>query len=60
MSKSYRGKKWYDEPRLKEVRKGVNKSQKHRKNLYKYSSDQPDNEHIDDDRDEYYDTQRKH
>jgi hypothetical protein len=45
----------YDyEPRVKEVRKGVDKSNKHRKNLYKYSSS-----HDEDDYDDY-DTNRKY
>jgi hypothetical protein len=50
MSKSRR-KDYWDEPRVKEVRKGVDKTNKHRKNLYKYSSS-----HDDDDYDDYYDT----
>lgn len=50
MSKSRR-KDYWDEPRVKEVRKGVDKSNKHRKNLYKYSSSRDD-----DDYDDYYDT----
>jgi hypothetical protein len=39
MGKSHREKRWYDEPRIKEVRKGADKVNKHRKNLYKYSRD---------------------
>ena len=50
MSKSRR-RDYYDEPRVKEVRKGVDKSNKHRKSLYKYHSN-----HDEDDYDEYYDT----
>jgi hypothetical protein len=44
------------EPRVKEVRKGVDKSSKHRKNLYKYSGSQEE------DFDDYddYDTPRKY
>ena len=51
-SKDYYG----SEPRVKEVRKGVDKTNKHRKNLYKYSSSQED------DFDDYddYDTHRKY
>ena len=51
-SKDYYG----SEPRVKEVRKGVDKSNKHRKNLYKYSSSH------DEDYDDYddYDTNRKY
>lgn len=61
MSKSHRDRRWYDEPRMKEVRKGANKFEKHRKNMYKYSSDQQidDEEFEDDDRDDYYDTYRQ-
>lgn len=52
MSKSRR--KDYDyEPRVKEVRKGVDKSNKHRKNLYKYPSDHQEEDDYDD-----YDTYR--
>jgi hypothetical protein len=47
MSKSRR--KDYDyEPRVKEVRKGLDKTSKYRKNLYKYSSN-----HEEDDYDDY-------
>ena len=52
-SKDYYG----SEPRVKEVRKGVDKSNKHRKNLYKYSSRHDTDEY--DDYDEY-NTQRKY
>lgn len=52
MSKSRR--RDYDyEPRVKEVRKGLDKSNKHRKNLYKYSSDRQEDDDYDD-----YDTYR--
>lgn len=51
MSKSRR-KDYYDEPRVKEVRKGVDKSNKHRKSLYKYSGSRDD----EDDYEDYYDT----
>ena len=44
-----------DEPKVREVRKGVDKSNKHRKNLYKYSSSHDTDEY--DDYDEY-NTQR--
>lgn len=46
MSKS-RHKDYDYEPRVKEVRKGVDKSRKHRKQIYKYSGE--------DDYDEYDD-----
>ena len=46
-SKDYYG----SEPRVKEVRKGVDKSNKHRKNLYKYSSSHDTDEY--DDYDDY-------
>jgi hypothetical protein len=53
MSKS--GRRDYDyEPRVKEVRKGVDKSTKHRKNLYKYSSSYEDDDYDD------YDTSQIH
>jgi hypothetical protein len=52
MSKSRR--RDYDyEPRVKEVRKGLDKSNKHRKNLYKYSGDRQEDDDYDD-----YDTYR--
>ena len=55
MSKSRR--RDYDyEPRVKEVRKGLDKSNKHRKNVYKYTSNR---DYEDDDYDDY-DTQRKY
>jgi hypothetical protein len=47
MSKS-RSKDYDYEPRVKEVRKGLDKTSKHRKNLYKYSSN-----HEEDDYDDY-------
>ena len=51
MSKSRR--RDYDyEPRVKEVRKGLDKSNKHRKSLYKYSSSRDDDDYDD------YDTHR--
>ena len=51
MSKSRR--RDYDyEPRVKEVRKGLDKSNKHRKSLYKYSSNRDDDDYDD------YDTHR--
>jgi hypothetical protein len=45
-----------DEPKVREVRKGVDKSNKHRKNPYKYSGSQEE------DFDDYddYDTKRKY
>lgn len=46
---------YWDEPRVKEVRKGVDKSNKHRKNLYKYSSSRDEDDDYDD-----YDTNRKY
>ena len=52
-SKDYYG----SEPRVKEVRKGVDKSNKHRKNLYKYSGSNDAEEY--DDYDDY-DTNRKY
>lgn len=55
MSKSRR--RDYDyEPKVKEVRKGLDKSNKHRKNVYKYTSNR---EYDEDDYDDY-DTQRKY
>lgn len=48
MGKS-RHKDFWDEPRVKEVRKGVDKSSKHRKNMYKYSSGYEDEDDYDDD-----------
>lgn len=49
MSKS-RHRDYYDEPRVREVRKGVDKTNKYRKNLYKYSSSHDDE---DDDYEDY-------
>jgi len=46
-----------DEPKVREVRKGVDKSNKHRKNLYKYSSSNDAEEY--DDYDDY-NTNRKY
>lgn len=52
MGKS-RTREFYDEPRVKQVRKGIDKSNKHRKQIYDY---QYRNKYSDDDfdEDEYY------